>query len=98
MKAAMYFCITLSVPPLKRTRGRKGRVMSPPTDMTVIVVPVNGTLSYVELPLSRPQQLVGVRRINLPRFSQLTHFLSSMVFSFYYRFTVYTFSPPKTPH
>lgn len=44
--------------------------------MTVIVVPVNGVLSYVGLPLSRPQQLAKARRINLPRFSQLTHSLS----------------------
>ncbi|CAL1680627.1 unnamed protein product [Lasius platythorax] len=54
----------------------KGWVMSPPTGMTVIVVPVNGTLSYVELALSRPQQLAEARRINLPRFSQLTYSLS----------------------
>lgn len=41
--------------------------------MTVIVVLVNGTLSYVELSQSRPQQLAEARRINLLSFSQLTH-------------------------
>jgi len=59
--------------------------------MTVIVVPVNGTLSYVELPLSKPQQLAGAHKINLPRFSQLAHFLSlpATTSSLYYRFMVY---------
>lgn len=75
----MYFCTSMfALPPLRHVHltVTKGWVISPPTGMTVIVVPVNGTLSYVELSPSRPQQLAEARRINLPSFSQLTHSLS----------------------
>lgn len=58
MRAAVYFCFLLrpakthiySLAVTKRPRG--GLYLPPTMGMAVIVVPVNGTLSYVELPLS----------------------------------------------
>lgn len=89
MNAAVYFCTSMfALPPLRHVHltVTKGWVISPPTGMTVIVVPVNGTLSYVELSPSRPQQLAEARRINLPSFSQLTHSLSLSLLSHRYNF------------
>jgi len=74
--------------------------MSPATGMAVIVVAVNGTLSYAELPPSGPQQLAEARRINPSKI--LTTYLFSFALSpghafpsLYYRFTVYATPPSK---
>lgn len=71
--------------------------------MTVIVVLVNGTLSYVELSQSRPQQLAEARRINLLSFSHnlpiLLPFpfsLTATISSLYYRFMAMRHRRPAT--